>query len=386
MSSVRIRPVHVVIVVTALAVTVLSGCAAAPAGHSGGPHNAAVNPHPAAAKPAVAVTTPDRQPLRYDTDCASLLPEDVVAAAFGEKGVVLTGIERESGALFPYTTRHIGGLECSWSNTETKLNAEGALNPAYGSVSIVAIPDPENEFSRLYRPDVDEVRFGEDSVASCIGITGACYIDVRISGSWLQIRVFGLNVASGATDADTVTKATPLVRTVLEGIPDPEMAAWGRGSVDCEGALPFDDMLREFGVPEGVAWEGTGGGGPDEQSDASAEYAGALLCLQGYIAGDEPSATVKVMPGGAWVFQPGEAGGTVANGTEVVRVPGTSASESYLDCEIGTKSGQCNVAMAVGQDLVEVGLFLGGNPYTGPTEQERASLLSLAAHVVENMT
>jgi hypothetical protein len=287
-----------------------------------------------------------------------------------------------------YAVDQIGGFVCSWRNSEPQHGEDGQVNSAYNSVEVHVIPDPDDKFSRYgiagAPQDRVEARFGARSHTGCVASTGFCGTDVEVSGSWLEIRMIGLDLEQGATDFDARAKATPLIQSMVDRMPEPKASDGAAGTVDCAVALPpVDQTLLQLGVPDGTTAHGYGGPGGYEQSEAAAEYAGSQWCSEGYLEGDGRWVRTEILPGGAWVFRQGEAALSVANGTEPVRIRGTSATTSYLACEVGRES-PCTLDMAVGGDWVQV--WLSKRNYEAPTaEQDRAELLALAEHVIDNL-
>lgn len=325
--------------------------------------------------------------LKYDIDCPTLIPDGIAAATLGSGGIATRPLERDAISPMSFTVRQVGGLECSWSNDEPEFSGGTTkLNPAHNSVDVRAIPDMEGKFARFSGVhDAAEVQFGEGSSTGCVAVTGLCVVDVEAHGSWLEIRMVGLDLETSATDASALAKATPLVQSIVERIPEPKTPRSTTGTVDCSVALPIDDTLLGLGIPEGTAAHGFGGSGGYEISEASAEYAGAQWCSAGYTEGDGRWAKTDMLPSGAWVFRSREAATSVAYGAEPVSVPGTSTPQSYLACEAGKAS--CTLDMAVGGDWVRVWLSNRDPRFDVPgTAQDQAELLALASHVLANLS
>lgn len=371
-------------VVATFVVAAFSGCAGT---SPTSPETTGPTAETAADSPQLAPAVPT---VRYDTDCPTLFPASAAATALGSGSMTAKALERDAiSPLTTFSTRQVGGLVCSWSNGEPRYIGDHEINPASKSLDLQILPDPDGKFSLLSmpQPDAADVQFGDGSSTGCAGATGICSANVTADGSWLQIQLAGLDVVPGATDADARAQATGLIHAVVDGIPAPKGDAPTAGVVDCTVALPFDDTLSALGVPQGQAAHGTGGNGQYEQSQAAAEYAGAQWCSQGYAQGDGRWVNTDILPGGAWVFQPGVAESSVAKGTEQVSVPGTATPDSYLACEAGIAS--CTLDMAVGNDWVRVWLSnqdRSSDIQAPSTEQDRSDLLALAAHVVENLS
>jgi hypothetical protein len=251
---------------------------------------------------------------------------------------------------------------------------------------VILMPDPDARFADVPYQDAIEVQFGDGSATGCAG-TGVCSVDVSASGSWLRLEIIGLDVGAEATEAGALEQATPLIQAIIGGIPEPKPSSKPAiGTANCELAAPDQDILLALGITDGWKAIGRTGGGPYAVWEASRDYAGTHRCVAGPIPGDQPAIDTIILPGGAWVFLPGESETSVAKGTEPVSISGTSTPDSYLECTVGEK-GICRMHMAIGADWVSITL-LNGDPFAPAptTEQDRADMLALASHVAANLT
>jgi len=379
-----------VVALTALAVVGLTGCASAPQTDA---VTTTDRPAPAIDTAAEPVDlAPPVPSVSYDIDCAGLVPADVVSTALGFDGIAAKEPDRDGRSPmymtspWSLTVRHVGGLECSWSNDEPEVGADGVLNPAYESVDVILMPDSGGRFAEVPYQDAIEVQFGDGSATGCAG-TGACSVDVAAAGSWLRVEIIGLDVGPGATEADALEQATPLIQAIIDGIPEPNPSSKPvTGTANCELAAPDEDILLALDITGGWKAVGRTGGGPYALWEASRDYAGTHRCIAGPIPGDQRAIDTKILPGGAWVFRPGEMEKGVAMGREPVTISGTSTPDSYLACTVG-EEGVCTVDMAIGADWVSITLW-NGDPFALPptTEQDRADMLALASHIAANLT
>lgn len=379
-----------VVALTALAVVGLAGCASAPQTDAVTTTDRPVPAIDTAAEPVDLV--PPVPSVSYDIDCAGLVPADVVSTALGFGGIVPKEPNRDGRSLmsgtspWALTVRHVGGLECSWNNGEPDSGADGALNPAYDSLDVTLIPDPDARFADVPYQDAIDVQFGDGSATGCAG-TGVCSVDVAAAGSWLRVEIIGLDVELGATEADALEQATPLIQAIIDRIPEPKASSEAvTGTANCELAAPDEHVLLALDITGGWKAVGRTGGGPYALWEASRDYAGTHRCIAGHVPGDQRAIDTLILPGGAWVFRSGEMEKGVAMGMEPVTISGTSTPDSYLACTVGVED-VCRVDMAIGADWVSITLS-DGDPFALPptTEQDRADMLALASHVAANLS
>jgi hypothetical protein len=367
----------------AIAIAVLSGCASTLRVDSAPPTTGAID-----AAGDSKDDVPSVPAVKYDIDCATLISDEIATAALGAGDTAGRDVER--GIITPllYAEDQIGGFTCLWRNGEPEHGVDGQINPAHNSVQVHVIPDPDNRFARYSRAgwpnDTADAEFGEGSSTGCVSATGFCGTDVEIRGSWLEIRMIGLDLEPDAMDSDALARATPLIQSMVDRMPEPHAPDQTIGAVDCTVALPSGEALLRLGIPNGTSSHGYGGSGGYEQSEASADYAGAQWCSAGYSEGDGRWVKIEILPGGAWVFRQEEAEQSVAaGGAERVRIAGTSTPASYLACEVGPES-RCSLDMAVGDDWVQV--WLSKRDLDASTaEQDRAELLALAERVLQSL-
>lgn len=363
----------------------LVGCVGPGVGPGGGPRPASPGPTSTSTPTAAAFVLPGPPTQVLDLTCADLVPAGDLTTMFGARGYRPRTDTAWLVSPREFAVPSRGGLACLWGNDVPERTGGGFANAGSDLVQVTVLPGvTAAEWARyggLYPQDAPAAAFGDRSGTGCFAGNSpapACSMNVLVGDVWLEILAYGIDLGAGATDADLLSRMSPVVDRLVERV--------GAARVIARQAPPPVDVptCRSL-LPR--AWEHPAGGWSLVSSAAA--QAGALTCLPTDVGTrGVAAARLDLLPGGAWAFADTVAETGVALNAAPVTVAGTSVPESYLRCPVpGSPTDEeafsgCSVDLAVGADWLRVSLPVDDrNPwYVGMAGQ----LLKLAAEVVQN--
>jgi len=328
----RRAPVLVLVLGLLLGLT-LAACTAPPAG----------TPTPNPPAPVVSPTRAEAPEPRVGTTCAHLLGVDELQRLLLAPIRVQTDetrIDDFGGAVL----RQAGGIRCAWGGddrTDTTYDT---------GLTLSLLPDAEGDYAR-YRSsqyfEGDAAGTGPTSGIHCDSSAPICGGEVLVGTTWLSFTYSDKGRAS-----DLTPTVVDLVTRMASRIGKPTGSAWSppTGSLDrlpCTGAAGTT-LIGRTAVASA----------PEEETgtvlfDAvAARHANVSVCS--WSTGDGgPTATLQLLPGGGWAFDPLAASGAT---WPLIGVPLRSASPG-TDGALHACGDTCEAAVSVQRSLVAFDSF-----------------------------
>ncbi len=275
-------------VFVAAAVIVLAGCTG-----PGPVDPPPVDPTPTTDPQPTATADPSGAPAaRFDGECDSLMPTDLLTRIFAEPMAPHSFPETEFAAIqwIPYSAAvtQVGGLLCEWSNGQPYSAEVGAS--AFRGIQIAIIPDADAVWQSLVDASGMDPVIGQ---ADCNG--AGCFINQFSNGYWLSAEI----------DEDNVHLKSDAIEAFKANFKQ-VAATWGAPTEAPHPQVPIAADCAAL-LPESLVLELLPGDSPLPQTDTDFPYItyreaarrnGDLSCWWMTTMG---TVRLQTLTGGAWL-------------------------------------------------------------------------------------